>query len=153
MWRGVRRRGALPNVSVDGALVDDRHHYRTWDETFTSGELHRLFDRDRDREQERAVALRLSWELGELLYHPEEIDVSTEMRRTIELRDDVLDELNQLYFDRRRARVAAALAGAGTPDAAREALRAEELAAGIDAWTGGWFGPRAGASPCPPGDG
>jgi len=153
MWRGVRRRGALPDVSLDGALAEDRRHYRTWDEAFTSGELHRLFDRDRDREREQAVALRLTWELGELLYHPEEIDVSTEMRRTIELRDDVLDELNQLYFDRRRAREAAALAGPGTEDAARESLRAEELAAGIDAWTGGWFGPRAGASPCPPGDG
>ncbi|MEB2344816.1 MAG: hypothetical protein OZ948_08750 [Deltaproteobacteria bacterium] len=152
MWRGVRRRGALPAVSLDGALVDDSRHYRTWDESFTSGQMHRLFDRDRDREKERALALRLTWELGDLLYHPEEIDVSTEMRRTIELRDDVLDELNQLYFDRRRARDAAAAAGAGTPEAAREALRAEELAAGIDAWTGGWFGPRAGASVCPPGD-
>jgi hypothetical protein len=150
MWRGVRRRGALPDLSLDAAIADDRRHYRTWDEAFTSGQYHRLFDRDRDREREQALALRLTWELGDLLYHPEEIDVSTEMRRTIELRDDVLDELNQLYFDRRRARDAAALGG---PEAAREALRAEELAAGIDAWTGGWFGPRAGASPCPPGDG
>jgi hypothetical protein len=153
MWRGVRSRGALPIVALDGSIADDRRHYRTWDESFSSGETHRLFDRDRDREREQAVALRLSWDLGALLYHPEEIDVSTEMRRTIELRDDVLDELNQLYFERRRAREAAAQAGPGTPDATRESLRAEELAAGIDAWTGGWFGPRAGASPCPPGDG
>ncbi|HSJ96240.1 MAG TPA: hypothetical protein VLC53_04160, partial [Myxococcota bacterium] len=153
MWRGVRRRGALPVVALDGALADDRHHYRTWDEAFSSGETRRLFDRDRDRERERAVSLRLPWDLGSLLYHPEEIDVSTEMRRTIELRDDVLDELNQLYFDRRRARDAAALAGPGSPESAREALRAEELAAGLDAWTGGWFGPRAGTSPCPDVDG
>lgn len=153
MWRGVRRRGALPVVGLDGALADDRHHYRTWDEAFSSGETRRLFDRDRDRERERAVSLRLTWDLGSLLYHPEEIDVSTEMRRTIELRDDVLDELNQLYFDRRRARDAAAIAGPGSPESAREALRAEELAAGLDAWTGGWFGPRAGTSPCPDVDG
>jgi len=148
MWRGVRRRGALPIVSVDGALSDDARHYRTWDETFTSGDTRRLFDRDRDRERERAVALRLTWDLGDVAYHPEEIDVSTEQRRTIELRDDVLDEVNQLYFDRRRARAAAA--GAADPaEAARERLRAEELAAGLDAWTGGWFGPRADTSPCP----
>jgi len=153
MWRGVRRRGALPIVALDGTLAEDRRHDRTWDETFSSGETRRLFDRDRDRALESAVALRLTWDLGDVLYHPEEIDVSTEMRRTIELRDDVLDELNQLYFDRRRAREAAVLAGPDTPDAAREALRAEELAAGLDAWTGGWFGARAGRSACPPGDG
>jgi hypothetical protein len=149
MWRGVRRRGALPAVTVDGTIADDRRHFRTWDEAVTGGTQYRLFDRDRDRLLERAISLRLTWNLGELLYHPEEIDVSTEMRRTIELRDDVLDELNQLYFDRLRARQAAAQAGSDTPEGAREALRAEELAAGIDAWTGGWFGPRAGRSPCP----
>jgi hypothetical protein len=153
MWRGVRRRGALPVVTLDGTIGDDRRHYRTWDESFVSGDTRRLFDRDRDRTRDREVSLRLIWELGDLLYHPEEIDVSTEMRRTIELRDDVLDELNQLYFDRRRAREAARLAGPDTADGARERLRAEELAAGLDAWTGGWFGPRAGRSPCPGGDG
>lgn len=153
MWRGVRRRGALPQVVLSGSAADDRRHFRTWDEAFVSGDTRRLFDRDRDQLREAEVALRLTWNLGDLLYHVEEIDVSTEMRRTIELRDDVLDELNQLYFDRRRARAAAALAAAGSAEAAREQLRAEELAAGLDAWTGGWFGPRAGRSPCPAGDG
>src|SRR5690606_8702082 len=153
MWRGVRRRGALPVVTFDGEIADDRSHNRTWDEAFTGGDFRRLFDRDRDRQLERSVTPRLVWDLPDLLYEPEEIDVSTEMRRTIELRDDVLDELNQLYFDRRRALDAAAQAGPGTPAAAREALRAEELAAGLAGWTGGWFGPRAGRSPCPGGDG
>lgn len=153
MWRGVRRRGVLPVVTLDGAIADDRRHNRTWDEAFTSGETRRLFDRDRDRLRERAISLRLVWDLPDLLYEPEEIDVSTEMRRTIELRDDVLDELNQLYFDRRRALDLAAQAGPGKPEAAREALRAEELAAGLDGWTGGWFGARAGRAPCPGGDG
>lgn len=153
MWRGVRRRGALPVVTLDGTIGDDRRDYQAWDESFVSGETRRLFDRDHDRLRDRQVALRLIWSLGDLLYDDEEIDVSTEMRRTIELRDDVLDELTQLYFDRRRAREAAGLAGPDTPDGAREALRAEELAAGLDGWTGGWFGPRAGRSPCPDGNG
>ena len=56
----------------------------------------------------------------------------------IELRDDVLDEITQLYFE--RSRVLVELAGAQTPEEAlRLRLRASELAAGIDAWTGGWF--------------
>ena len=48
--------------------------------------------------------------------------------------------LTQLYFDRRRALLAlAALPDKQAPEAALLRLRAEELAAGLDAWTGGWF--------------
>ena len=63
---------------------------------------------------------------------------SREAREVIELRDDVLDEITQLYFE--RGRVLVELAAAQTPEEAlRLRLRAAELAAGIDAWTGGWF--------------
>ena len=65
----------------------------------------------------------------------------------IELRDDVLDEITQLYFERRRVLVE--LAAAEAPgDTLRLRLRAAELAAGIDAWTGGWFS-RALREPAP----
>jgi hypothetical protein len=48
--------------------------------------------------------------------------------------------LTQLYFDRRRALLALdAHADKGSPEAVALRLRAEELAAGLDAWTGGWF--------------
>ena len=89
------------------------------------------------------VAVRLTWDLGDVAYNPEAIDVSREAREVIELRDDVLDEITQLYFERRRvlALRSAAAADPARPRALR--LRADELAAGIDAWTGGWFGRRA----------
>ena len=48
------------------------------------------------------VGLTFSWDLGDIAYHPEAIDVSREAREVIELRDDVLDEITQLYFERRR---------------------------------------------------
>ncbi len=81
----------------------------------------------------------MSWDLGEIAYHPEEIDVSREAREIIELRDDVLDEITQLYFERRRVIAAFALQP-DSPAASEYQLRAAQLAAGIDAWTGGWFG-------------
>jgi hypothetical protein len=64
--------------------------------------------------------------------------VSREARLVIQLRDDVLDEVNQLYFERQR--VLASL-DAPPPDVpvALLRLRAAELASGLDAWTGGWF--------------
>ena len=65
--------------------------------------------------------------------------MSKEAREVIELRDDVLDEITQLYFERRR--VLEQLDGLREPvEAGPLRIRAAQLAAGIDAWTGGWFG-------------
>ena len=62
------------------------------------------------------------------------------MRELIELRDEVLDEINQLYFERRRVLLERAQLEDPTGlEAERLALRAKELAAGLDAWTGGWW--------------
>jgi hypothetical protein len=140
MRRGVRLRGLLPVVSFEARKAhggDTRHYY---DESYVSGGQRKLYDRDDLSGFDRYVQLRLTWDLGDTVYNPEQIDVSTEARRLIELRDDVLDELDQLYFDRRRALDAAAVAPTDSAEAARERLRAEELAAGLDAWTDGWFG-------------
>ena len=50
----------------------------------------------------------------------------------------MLDEIAQLYFERRRAQLDSAIER--DPHlAARLRLRADELAAGLDAWTGGWW--------------
>jgi hypothetical protein len=118
-----------------------------YDEAWLSGDLRRLNDRDEDRHRDLQLQLTVSWDFGDVAFHPEAIDVSREAREIIELRDDVLDEINQLYFERRR--VLAELA-AQTDTAAARALRprAEHLAAGIDAWTGGWYS-RQLAAPTP----
>jgi hypothetical protein len=108
------------------------------DESFVSGALRQLADHDEERSDDNELSLTLTWEFADLAYHPEQIDISREAREIIELRDDVLDEITQLYFERRR--VLAELAAAESPaEATRLRLRAAELAAGIDAWTGGWF--------------
>ncbi|MDJ0866501.1 MAG: hypothetical protein QNK03_10365 [Myxococcota bacterium] len=140
MRRGVRRRGFWPQVDLRAAYARDDDHGRDYDQTFVSGSTRHLWDRDRGRRRERAIAVELHWDLGDIWYHPEEIDVSTEARRVVELRDDVLDEINQLYFDRLRALGDAEQAPPGSSEGAAARLRADELAAGLDAWTGGWFG-------------
>ena len=140
MRRGVRLRGLLPLVTLEGRKGHGDDTRNQFDEAFISGGYRRLYDRDQLDTHDRDVQLRFAWDLGDTLYNPEQIDVSTEARRLIELRDDVLDELDQLYFDRRRALEAAEAAPADSRDAARERLRAEELASGLDAWTDGWFG-------------
>ncbi|HET6304783.1 MAG TPA: hypothetical protein VFG80_08375 [Myxococcota bacterium] len=146
--RGVAKRGWLPVLDLtlaaerENILVHDR------DETFTSGDYRELRDRARDRHRDYAADLTLSWDLGDVAYNADAIDVAKEAREVIELRDDVLDEVNQLYYERRRSLLE--LEAAQDPrEAERLRLRADELAAGLDAWTGGWFG-RALAAPGPP---
>jgi hypothetical protein len=140
---GAAQRGWLPTVAFHVGH-DRRWSWREdYDQTFSSGETRNLFDEEFDRDRDVELGLTLAWDLGDTLYHPESIDVSREARAVIELRDDVLDEITQLYFERRR--VLAELVALPPGDAGADALRrrAAELAAGLDGWTGGWFGRHA----------
>jgi len=142
LQRGVDHRGLLPIVSLHLARERSIARTRDYDESFVSGDLRRLNDRNRDRGRQVETGLTFSWDLGDAAYHPEAIDVSREAREVIELRDDVLDEITQLYFERRRTLVELGrLPDAPESDGERIRLRlrADELAAGLDAWTGGWF--------------
>lgn len=139
MRRGVSRRGWLPILSFRATRDHSLRRRSDYDEAFISGEMRRLNDRDTDRDRELELQLTVSWDFGDIAYHPEAIDVSREAREIIELRDDVLDEITQLYFERRRVIAALALQP-DSPTASEFKLRAAQLAAGIDAWTGGWFG-------------
>ncbi|MDP6074786.1 MAG: hypothetical protein QGI26_07350 [Myxococcota bacterium] len=134
---GVRRRGWLPLVSLRLSRGEDKDDGIDRDEAFLYGETRLLVDRERKRSRGFETSLTFAWDLGDIAYHPEEIDVSREAREVVKLRDDVLDEVNQLYFERRR--VLAELSVAPPGERLHLQLRAAELAAGIDAWTGGWF--------------
>ena len=149
LQRGVDRRGLLPELSIGLGQGSSRQRGWDTDESFGSGDTRRLFDSDRTRGEDFEAKIELRWDLGALAYHDEAIDVSHEAREVIELRDDVLDEIAQLYFERRRTLLEHALldASAGL-ERERLRLRADELAAGLDAWTGGWFSRHA-PSPAP----
>jgi len=138
LWDAAGRSALYPAVSLRGDWGRDRDHGIDDDEAFLSGAKRYLRDRDRSEGEDYGVSLELSWDLGEAVFNPERIDVSREARLVAQLRDDVLDEIDQLYFERQR--VLASLA-APEPEASETALRlrAAELASGLDAWTGGWF--------------
>ena len=129
----------LPVMSFRVGAERDRFEGRGWDQSFVSGGIRDLYDEGHDRSDDLSLDLTLAWDLGDGVFNPEEIDVSRELRSVIALRDDVLDEVTQLYFERRRALAQLAQPPATEAEAAALRLRSAELAAGIDAWTGGWF--------------
>ena len=137
---GLGRRGWWPALALRAGGGADRDRERDWDQTFSYGELHDLQGRSDDRSGGFDASITLAWDLGDLAYPADAPELSREARQVISLRDNVLDELTQLYFDRRRALLALdSQPDKQTPEAELLRLRADELAAGLDAWTGGWF--------------
>jgi hypothetical protein len=146
------RRGLLPVLSVRVGHGSDESRSRAYDQSFVSGAMRDLHDRDHDRGDEFAVEATVSWDLGDVVFNPDEVDVSRELRSVIALRDDVLDEVTQTCFERRRVLAELAARDPSDPETGALRLRAAELAAGIDAWTGGWYS-RALRGPDTPGTG
>ena len=155
--RAVGRAAWLPELRVGLDHERGRDRHLDYDQAFVSGETRFLLDRDRGKFRDLGVSLELRWNLGEAVFHPDRLDVSREARLVAQLRDDVLDEINQLYFERQRVLARLTEAGPRHPETPPQAsspaalrLRAAELAAGIDAWTGGWFSAqRRGGPPAP----
>lgn len=137
--RGVSRRGWLPLVTFRAGHDRDAIRRRDFDQSFVSGGTHQLLDYETDSSRDLLLLLTLTWDLGDLAYHPDSIDISRESRAVVSLRDDVLDEITQLYFERRRVLVELASLAPDAAEVGMLRLRADELAAGLDAWTGGWW--------------
>ncbi|MGE4650449.1 MAG: hypothetical protein AAEJ53_06150, partial [Myxococcota bacterium] len=136
---GAARRGWWPKLSVGLGYATEGSTSDDFDESIASGVRRYLHDRERDREREYEIGVALAWDLGDVAFHPEEVDVSRELRALVQLRADVLDELSQLYFERQRVLAEALALPPDDPRRAALALRASEFAARLDGWSGGWF--------------
>lgn len=85
----------------------------------------------------------LSWDLGDLVFSSEQTSIDVRSRLMVQLRDDILDEVTRLYFERRRLQLELASQDSLSPKARSEKeLRLEELAASIDGLTGGYLSER-----------
>lgn len=136
--RRSRRTGFLPELRTSLSLDRSRAREHEGDQAFSSGAVRNLLDTSRERERSLELEVQLSWDLGKLASPDDAIDISRERRALVELRDQVLDRVNRLYFE--RLRVIAKLGLERAPESRVELdLRARELAAGLDAWSGGFF--------------
>lgn len=144
MWDRLRRRAFWPEIGLRFEVDYDFDDERDKDQAFLSGDTRYLFDRKRDEDRHYGAVIEFDWDLGGVVYPLESVDLSRELRQVVSLRDDVADEINQLYFERQTIREKlSSLAPTDEPIGASEATRlfwrARELDAGLDAWTGGWI--------------
>jgi len=133
-WRrAAAAQAVLPTVSVSydqNRSVADRTDEGTYPAYQVTDE------KDRDDNWTFSV----SWDLGDLVWSGDQTSIDVRSRLMVQLRDDILDEVNRLYFERKR--LLASVAGRVSDESSarvEQEIRLEELTAGLDALTGGWF--------------
>ncbi len=138
-WRAAAsRRAILPTVSLGSKLSRDRRvdvdRGGTNDpDKFITGPDDKNFD----------WSVSVSWNLGDLIWNNDQTSIDSRSKLMVELRDDILNEVTHLYYERRRLQMEMLTAAdTGTPDRLEKEIRLEELTAGIDALTGGYLSQR-----------
>ncbi|MFA5310896.1 MAG: hypothetical protein WC355_01085 [Candidatus Omnitrophota bacterium] len=99
---------------------------------------------DESNYDNRNWGVSLSWDLGDLIWNSAQTSIDVRSRLMVQLRDDILDEVNKLYFE--RIRVMAELDSLPIEDRKKrfeKELRIRELTASLDGLTGGYFSRQA----------
>jgi hypothetical protein len=124
-WRNALRfRGLLPNFSLD---------YDKTVSVYQSSNVDRAYVGPRD------WGCSFSWNVGDLIWNTYEDDVDTRSRLNTQLRLDILDEINRVYFERLRIKRQLVSSSLPEDELFQKDLRLRELTAIIDGYTGGYF--------------
>ncbi|MFA5176800.1 MAG: hypothetical protein WC440_01460 [Candidatus Omnitrophota bacterium] len=135
-WRKqAQKKAILPKVSM--GLARDTGDLWHWESGSSVSYCDDTLRRGRDSLDWDVT---LSWDLGELIWNSDQTSIDTRSRLMVQLRDDILDEVNKLYFE--RIRVKLELDNLQIEDRKKrfeKELRVRELTASLDALTGGYF--------------
>jgi hypothetical protein len=132
-WRSRARLAALvPRVSAD--LKIDERRYRVVGLTASSE-----VDYVRDSPS-MVIGFRLSWDLGGLVFADAELRAAQQASATAKVRAEAVRQATRVYYERQRLLLEVASEPAATArERAEQELRLEELAAELDALTGGLY--------------
>ena len=82
----------------------------------------------------------LKWDLGDIVWNPSQTSIDVRSRLMVKLRNDILQDVNKLYFKRRKIQLELLLnPPQNTNKKLEKELQIEELTGGIDGLTGGYL--------------
>ena len=81
----------------------------------------------------------LSWDLGDLIWSSDQTSIDSRSKMMVELREDIVDQVTRLYFERRRLQIELLSQSSATSVTLEKEMRVAELTALIDGFTGGEF--------------
>jgi len=116
------------------------------------GGLHRTIDLDRGsttapdfyiegpEDKDWGWDVGFSWDLGELIWNDDQTNIDVRSRLMVQLRNDVIDEVTKLYFERRRLQLELQVSPSENEShKLKKQLRLDELTANIDGLTDGYL--------------
>ena len=124
-WRKeLKVRALFPEISLD------------YDKTVTTA-LGASYDRV--QVGPRDWGINFKWDVGDLVWNSYENDVDTRSRLNTQLRVDILNEINRVFFERLRLKREIYVASLSDEELFQKQLRLQELTAILDGYTGGYF--------------
>jgi hypothetical protein len=141
-WRRLaQKRAWYPRLSLG---LDSGHSRTVSDSVYGSssgGGQHYVGPDDKSTTNDMDWDASFSWDLANIVWDDVQTSIDSRAKLMVELREDVLDQVTRLYFERRRVQQDL-LNNSGVDDASmrfEKQMRLEELTALIDALTGGNF--------------
>lgn len=133
-WRTKAKfKALLPRVNfgIDHAWSDTY-------EIYTASSKSYWVDGPQDRTE--GWDLNLSWDLSDLVWNESQTSIDVRSKLMVQLRDDVVDEVTRIYFERRRLQIELLTdPPADLKTKLKKTLRLQELTADLDGLTGEGF--------------
>ncbi len=135
-WRQQAQKMAfLPKIST--SMNRNTSDLRHWESGSTTKSGDDTLNKGRDSIE---WDISLSWDLGQIIWNNDQTSIDARSRLMAELRDNILDEVTKLYFERLRVKMELDnLAIEDNKKRFEKELKLQELTALIDAFTNGYF--------------
>jgi hypothetical protein len=130
-WRSlVKKRALLPSVGMKYTRdIDETQSLSASSHTFIEGPM----------DEGSQWYITAAWDLKDLIWSDKQTSIDVRSKLMVQLREDILDEVTRLYFERRREQIDLIINNVEGREKIDKILRIRELTAGIDAFTNGWF--------------
>ncbi len=135
-WQaGSRIRAFIPDITFSKGLdVSNNLHVDTGSTTTPDN-----FVQGPDQ-RGKSTDVSLKWSLGDLIFNSAQTSIDSREKLMVELRDEILNEVTRLYFERRNSQIDFLThPPENSAERAKALLRIEELTANLDALTNGYL--------------